>query len=110
MVVDEQSIRLLLVEDDVRTASLLKAYLERHAIEVVHCPSGIAGQQLARNQAFDVVVLDVMLPGIDGLTVCRHIRDHSTVPIIMVSTQETQSITSDPAFRTEFDRTPDIGT
>ena len=85
MVIDEQSIRLLLVEDDVRTASLLKTYLERHAIEVVHCPSGIAGQQLARNQAFDVVVLDVMLPGIDGLAVCRHIRDQSTVPIIMVT-------------------------
>ena len=82
---EDGSVRLLLVEDDVRIAKLLATYLERYGIEVVHCPTGTAAERLARKDTFDVVVLDIMLPGTDGLTVCRLIRDRSTIPIIMVT-------------------------
>lgn len=75
----------LLVEDDARLAGLTATYLERNDVVVTRAGDGDEGLALALRHAFDVVLLDVMLPGRDGLSVCRAIRQHRDVPIIMLT-------------------------
>lgn len=67
-------ITVLLIDDDVRLASLLKEYLGKQEIDVQHVEDGERGLSALRRSAFDVVLLDLMLPGLDGLEVCRRIR------------------------------------
>ncbi|MBP7866328.1 MAG: response regulator transcription factor [Acidobacteria bacterium] len=78
-------IRLLLVEDDRRLADLTREYLERHHVAVSLAFDGERGLDEALRFPFDVVLLDVMLPRRDGLGVCRAIREHKDVPIIMIT-------------------------
>jgi two-component system response regulator RstA len=78
-------VSVLLVEDDARLADLTRRYLERNGVVVTHVTDGQDGVLNARHQHFDVVLLDVMLPGMDGLSVCREIRAASDVPIIMLT-------------------------
>ena len=77
----------LLVDDDARLASLVSEYLGRNEIEVTVAPDGERGLSLAAKSRFDVVLLDIMLPGIDGLEVCRRLRagGESAVPVIMLT-------------------------
>ncbi len=75
----------LLVEDDARLAGLTATYLERNDVVVTRAADGEEGLALALRHPFDVVLLDVMLPGRDGLAVCRAIRQHRDVPIIMLT-------------------------
>lgn len=67
-------ITALLIDDDVRLAALLKEYLGKQEIDVQHAEDGERGLSVLRRSAFDVVLLDLMLPGLDGLEVCRRIR------------------------------------
>jgi len=80
--------RVLLVEDDARLAELVTEYLSGYefAVELVTRGDGA----LARFQAFapDIVVLDLMLPGLDGMVVCRQIREQSEVPILILTARE----------------------
>jgi DNA-binding response OmpR family regulator len=76
---------VLLVEDDLRLASLTKEYLEGHGVAVVHVPDGRRAQDEALTGKFDAVLLDLMLPGKDGLEVCREVRARSDVPIIVLT-------------------------
>jgi DNA-binding response OmpR family regulator len=79
------SARVLVVEDDRTTADLVALYL-RHAGHTVHVE--LAGDRaLARleRETFDLVVLDVMLPGVDGLTLCRTVRETSATPVILLT-------------------------
>lgn len=81
--------RILLIEDDPRLAAMVADYLGAAGLRVVIAGSGEAGlAQLAR-EAFDAVVLDLMLPGIDGLEVCRRLRaqpnDKGSVPVLMLT-------------------------
>jgi DNA-binding response OmpR family regulator len=76
---------VLLVEDDVRLASLTKEYLEGHGVAVVHVADGRRGQDEALGGRYDAVLLDLMLPGKDGLEVCREIRARSDVPIVVLT-------------------------
>ena len=76
---------VLLVEDDLRLASLTKEYLEGHGVAVVHVADGRRGQDEALTGKFDAVLLDLMLPGRDGLEVCREVRARSDVPIIVLT-------------------------
>jgi two-component system response regulator RstA len=78
-------IHVLLVEDDARLASLTREYLERHGIAVSVAHDGESGLREARAHRFDAVLLDLMLPGIGGMEVCRRIRERSDVPIVMVT-------------------------
>lgn len=64
----------LLIDDDVRLGALLKEYLGKQEIDVTHVEDGEKGLYALRRGRFDVVLLDLMLPGIDGLEVCRRIR------------------------------------
>ncbi|MCA9543826.1 MAG: response regulator, partial [Myxococcales bacterium] len=75
----------LLVEDDARLADLTRSYLARHGVDVTVVSDGPSGLQLARRAAFDVVLLDLMLPGMDGIEICTRLRQESDVPVIMIS-------------------------
>jgi DNA-binding response OmpR family regulator len=79
------SIKVLLVEDDSRLAQLTQRYLETHGVLVTVSPDGIEGQAEALRRQYDCVVLDLMLPGRDGIEVCRELRSRIDVPIIMVT-------------------------
>jgi len=83
--VDEPLMNLLLVEDDQRLASLTKEYLEKHKVVVTLAQSGEGGLDNALNNRYDLVLLDIMLPGMSGIEVCKKLRDHSDVPIIMIT-------------------------
>jgi DNA-binding response OmpR family regulator len=78
-------IRLLLVEDDVRLCRLVKDYLEGMGYAVAMAHTGPAGLEMALNQAFHAVILDVMLPGLDGFEVLRRLRIHSSLPVLMLT-------------------------
>jgi two-component system response regulator RstA len=75
----------LLVEDDARLAEFTASYLSEHEITVVRAGDGEAALAAAARQRFDVIVLDVMLPVKDGLSVCRTLREKSDVPILLVT-------------------------
>ena len=87
--IDTQSstalIRLLMIEDDERLASLTSEYLESHGAVVTIAATGDAGLQLALAHRYDCVLLDLMLPNLGGIEVCQRLRQHSDVPIIMLT-------------------------
>lgn len=77
--------RLLLIEDDVRLCRLVKDYLENMGYSVSMEHTGPAGLSTALSDSFQAVILDVMLPGMDGFEVLRQLRVHSTVPVLMLT-------------------------
>lgn len=78
--------RILVVEDDAQTAHDIGAELMRNGHAVVHAADGQAGLDLAEQQPFDVITLDRMLPGIDGLSLVSCLRQHKVqVPVLMIS-------------------------
>jgi DNA-binding response OmpR family regulator len=81
--------KILVVDDDVKTVELVKLYLTRDGYQVLSAYDGIEAMRLARESRPDLVVLDLMLPDIDGLEVCRILRHESTVPIIMLTAKTT---------------------
>ncbi|MCH7997108.1 MAG: response regulator transcription factor [Chloroflexi bacterium] len=76
---------VLIVEDDPATIELVRLYLERDGHKVIAATDGLEGLRLAREEDPDLVVLDLMLPSLDGMGVCRILRDESNVPIIMLT-------------------------
>jgi len=82
---DSDQMRLLIVEDDVRLCRLVKEYLEGMGYSVTLAHTGPAGLELALNHAFHALILDVMLPGMDGFEVLRRLRIHSNVPVLMLT-------------------------
>jgi DNA-binding response OmpR family regulator len=79
------SIKVLLVEDDERLAQLTARYLESHGVLVTIAATGHEGQAEALRRQYDCIVLDVMLPGRDGIEVTRELRARTDVPIVMVT-------------------------
>ena len=81
--------RLLMIEDDARLAAMVGEYLTQAGYAVTHTGDGEAGLEALRRDRFDLVVLDLMLPGIDGLEVCRRIRalpdGAARVPVLMLT-------------------------
>jgi two-component system response regulator RstA len=75
----------LLVEDDERLARFTAEYLEQNGVSVTLAFDGEAGLRLLRTRPFDIVILDLLLPRRDGLSVCREIRTGSSVPILVVT-------------------------
>lgn len=76
---------ILLIEDDMRLAQMVKDYLEDAGFDVVHAATGRQGLSMHRADPARAVVLDLMLPDMDGLDVCRKIREHSNTPILMLT-------------------------
>lgn len=77
--------RLLLVEDDEVIRNTIQTALERYGYEVDAAGDGLSGLELFRAQAHDLLLLDVMLPALDGIGLCRRIRETSQVPLLMMS-------------------------
>ncbi|OJT23063.1 DNA-binding response regulator [Archangium sp. Cb G35] len=77
--------RVLLIDDDTRMYELLAQYLGQNGITVTHAPDGGRGLAALEASTYDAVLLDVMMPGMDGLEVCRRIRAKSTLPVIMLT-------------------------
>ena len=82
--------RILVIEDDPKTVELVKLYLERDGCEVHAAYDGLNGLKKAREVSPDLVVLDLMLPGLDGMSVCRILREESGVPVIMLTARATE--------------------
>jgi len=81
--------KVLVVDDDVKTVELVKLYLSRDGYRVLTAYDGTEALRLAREGHPDLIVLDLMLPGIDGLEICRTLRGESDVPIIMLTAKTT---------------------
>jgi two-component system OmpR family response regulator len=77
--------RVLLVDDDSRLFELLASYLSQNAMTLEHASDGRTGLAELDANVYDAVLLDVMMPGLDGLEVCRRIRAKSNVPVIMLT-------------------------
>ena len=77
--------RILLIDDDVRLHELLTSYLEQNGFSVTGAHDGPRGIALLSQSSFDAVLLDLSLPGMDGLDVCRRIREKNTIPIVMLT-------------------------
>jgi len=82
-------LRILVIEDEERIRQFLQRGLSFEGYRVDMAPDGQSGLDLARKNPPDLVLLDLMLPGMDGLEVCRRLRDTSDVPILMLTAKET---------------------
>ncbi len=81
------STRVLLVEDDAEIGELIARYLENNTMEVTAVENGAAMDAAFARQNFDVLILDLNLPGEDGFSICRRVRSSLTIPIIIVTAQ-----------------------
>jgi len=78
--------KILLVEDNKTIGNNIKKYLELENHSVIWAENGLYALEVAKHQEFDVIVLDLMLPGMDGITLCKHIKKtHPETPIIMAT-------------------------
>ena len=82
--------RILVVDDDVKTTELVKLYLKRDGYKVFTAYDGVEALRLAKESHPDLVVLDLMLPGLDGFEVFRTLRSNSDVPVIMLTARTTE--------------------
>jgi two-component system alkaline phosphatase synthesis response regulator PhoP len=82
--------RVLVIDDDVNTVELVRLYLSRDGHRVITAYEGKEALRLARESHPDLIVLDLMLPGMDGLNICRTLRAESDVPIIMLTAKTTE--------------------
>lgn len=81
--------KILVVDDDVKTVELVNLYLNRDGFDVLTAYNGIDALRIAREGSPDLIVLDLMLPDMDGLEICRTLRDESDVPVIMLTARTT---------------------
>lgn len=77
--------RILIVDDDAALSEMLEIVLSQEGFETVHCTTGTGAVAALREHRPDLVLLDLMLPGIDGVTVCREMRLESDIPIVMLT-------------------------
>ena len=80
--------KILIVEDEVAIADLEKDYLELSGFDVVMQHTGDAGLKAALNEDFNLIILDLMLPNVDGFEICKKVREKKNTPIIMVSAKK----------------------
>ena len=80
--------RVLIIEDETSIAELEKDYMELSGFEVDSVSDGEEGREKALNEDYDLIVLDLMLPGMDGFEICRRLREEKNVPIIIVSAKK----------------------
>jgi DNA-binding response OmpR family regulator len=81
---------ILVVDDDRKTVSLIQLYLENEGFRVVSVYDGRAALQLAHQEHPDLIILDLMLPYVDGLDICHILRQETNVPVIMVTARATE--------------------
>lgn len=86
-----KSTRIMVVDDEIELAELIKDYLEEEQYEVVISTDGKQSLDLFRRVQPQLVILDIMLPGLNGMEVCQIIRSESNVPIIMLSAKKAET-------------------
>ena len=77
--------KILIIEDDPNAAELARLYLAKDGHDVLTALDGAEGLRLALDEAPDLIILDLMLPGVDGMSICRRVREESEVPIVMLT-------------------------
>lgn len=80
--------KILLVEDEVKLARFIELELQYEGYEVTVCHNGREGMEKAQENTYDMILLDLMLPGLNGIEICRRIRKISDVPIIMLTAKD----------------------
>lgn len=80
--------RVLIVEDEPKTAAYIRKGLTEHGFAVDIAANGVDGEHLATSLDYDLIILDVMLPGMDGWTVLREIRDTKTTPVLFLTARD----------------------
>lgn len=80
--------KILIVEDDQSIGELEKDYLEINGYSVKICKDGVSGLNCIKEEEFDLLILDIMLPGIDGFEILKRIRDTKDIPILLVSAKK----------------------
>lgn len=80
--------KILIVEDDLSIAKLQKDYLEMAGFDVTICMDGILGLNALKENQYDLLILDVMLPNLNGLDILKIIRDEKSIPVLMVSARK----------------------
>ncbi len=82
--------KILLVEDDERLAKVIQHYLSQHHFDVQYCVTGSGVSDFLRNFAPDLIILDLMLPDMSGLDICRALRPHFHGPILMLTANDSE--------------------
>jgi DNA-binding response OmpR family regulator len=85
------ALRVLVIDDDVRLFDLLRSYLQQNDVDLMHARDGREGLVQLEHGVFDAVLLDVMMPGLDGLETLRKVRERSRVPVIMLTARGDES-------------------
>lgn len=80
--------KILIVEDDLSIAELQKDYLELNGFEVTICTDGVQGLNTLKENTFDLLILDIMIPKLDGLSILRSIQDSKDIPVLLVSAKK----------------------
>ena len=82
---DQYDANILVVDDEERIRRLLRMYLERENYKIEEAENGEDALELAANNDYDLILLDLMLPGMDGIEVCEKLREHKATPVIMLT-------------------------
>src|SRR5215469_7317818 len=80
--------KILVIEDEANITQIIRLYLEQAGYTVVSASDGIAGLELHAREHPDLVILDLMLPGLEGMEVCRRIRNWANTPILMLTARQ----------------------
>lgn len=80
--------KILIIEDDVKIVQLERDYLEANGFQVEMAVDGLQGLEMAQSRLYDMILLDLMLPGIDGYAICQEIRKNQNTPVMMVSAKK----------------------
>ena len=83
--------RILIVDDEPKIVKLTRDYLEKDGFQVISAGDGLTALELARRERPDLVILDILMPGLDGWEVCRALRRDTDVPIIMLTARSEES-------------------
>ncbi len=84
-------ISILMIEDEVRISKWVSKYFEKEGLQVTFAEDGLMGLHLARTQPFDLIILDLMLPGMDGIELCQRLREESEIPILMLTARNEEA-------------------
>ena len=77
--------RILVVDDEADIRTLIKRYAERDGYEVMDAPDGLQAVRLCKDADFDIVIMDIMMPEMDGFTACKEIKKNKDIPVLMLS-------------------------
>lgn len=83
--------KILIADDESEIRDVLHLYLEKDGYEAVEAANGVETMEMLKREAPDLVILDIMMPGIDGYRVLRNIREHNNIPIIILSAKDTDA-------------------